>query len=42
MDQENIIHGPEIPEYLLNSKSNLSQLFIRLLSELGNKTAMVC
>ncbi|XP_060857878.1 uncharacterized protein LOC132935368 [Metopolophium dirhodum] len=41
MAQENIIHGSAIPDYLLNSKSNLSQLFTRLLNELGNKTAMV-
>lgn len=42
MAQENIIHGSAISDYLLDSKSNLSQHFIRLLGELGNKTAMVC
>jgi hypothetical protein len=42
MAQENIIHGSPIPDYLLNSKLNLSQHFIQLLNELGNKTAMVC
>ena len=42
MAQKNIIHGPAIPDYLLNSKSNLSQHFIQFLEELGNKTAMVC
>lgn len=41
MAQKNIIHGPAIPDYLLNSKSNLSQHFIQFLEELGNKTAMV-
>lgn len=42
MAQENIIHGSPIPDYLLNSKSNLTQHFIRLLIEFGNNTAMVC
>lgn len=42
MAKENIIHGSRIPDYLLNSKSNLSQYFIRLLMEFGNNTAMVC
>uniref|UniRef100_A0A2S2NIC6 Luciferin 4-monooxygenase n=1 Tax=Schizaphis graminum TaxID=13262 RepID=A0A2S2NIC6_SCHGA len=41
MAQENIIHGSPIPDYLLNSKLNLSQYFIQLLNELGNKTAMI-
>ncbi|CAH1733227.1 uncharacterized protein LOC114129932 [Aphis gossypii] len=41
MAKENIIHGSRIPDYLLNSKSNLSQYFIRLLMEFGNNTAMV-
>lgn len=40
--KDNIIHGPEIPKYILDSKSNLSQYFSRLLSENRNKTALVC
>lgn len=40
--EENIIHGMPIPKYILDSKSNLSQYFIRLLNDFGNKTAMVC
>lgn len=39
--KDNIIHGDELPDYLLNSKTNLSQFFIRLLGDHGNKTAMV-
>lgn len=40
--KENIIHGTPLPKYMLDSKSNLSQFFIRLLNDLGNRTAMVC
>jgi hypothetical protein len=40
--EENIVHSAPIPKYLLDSKSNLSQFFIRLLGEKGNVTAMVC
>lgn len=40
--KENIIRGMPIPKYILDSKSNLSQYFIRLLNDFGNKTAMVC
>lgn len=39
---ENIVHGMPIPKYILDSKSNLSQYFIRLLNDFGDKTAMVC
>lgn len=39
--EENIVHGATIPNYILNSQSNLSQFFTRLLSEHGNKTAIV-
>lgn len=42
LTEENIIYGPPIPKYILDSKSNLSQYFIRLLSELDDKTAIVC
>lgn len=41
-NEENILHSAPIPKYLLDSKSNLSQYFIRLLGEKGNATAMVC
>lgn len=40
--EENILNTSAIPKYLLDSKSNLSQYFIRLLGERGNATAMVC
>lgn len=39
--KENIICGNDIPKYILDSKCNLSQHFIRLLSEFGNRTAVV-
>lgn len=39
--EHNIIRGDDIPKYMLDSKCNLSQHFIRMLSEHGNKTAMV-
>lgn len=41
-EKENIVYGATIPNYMLNSQSNLSQFFTRLLSEYGSKTAMVC
>uniref|UniRef100_A0A2H8TDR8 Luciferin 4-monooxygenase n=1 Tax=Melanaphis sacchari TaxID=742174 RepID=A0A2H8TDR8_9HEMI len=41
MAQENVVHGPPIPNYLLNIKSNLSQYFIQLLGELRNNTAVI-
>lgn len=40
--KENILYGPAIPKYLLDSKSNLSQYFIRMLTEFGNNIAVVC
>lgn len=40
--KDNIIHGTDIPKYLLESKSNLSQYFIRMLGYLNKNTAMVC
>ncbi|VVC29735.1 AMP-binding, conserved site,AMP-binding enzyme, C-terminal domain,AMP-dependent synthetase/ligase [Cinara cedri] len=39
--EDNVLYGSAIPKYLLDSKSNLSQYFIRLLSELGNKIALI-
>ncbi|XP_050531474.1 luciferin 4-monooxygenase isoform X2 [Daktulosphaira vitifoliae] len=38
---EHILHGPVIPKHILDSKTNLSQYFIRTLSEHGDKVAMV-
>lgn len=40
--KDNIIHGADIPKYLLDSKSNLSQYFTRMLGDLNENTAMVC
>lgn len=39
--KENIIRGIDIPKYMLDDGSNLSQFFIPLLYKFGNKTAMV-
>jgi len=39
--KENIILGSDIPKIILDNENNLSEHFIRLLSELGNRTALV-
>lgn len=40
--KDNILRGPEIPKYILDSQSNLSQYLIRMLGDLGNNTSLVC
>ncbi|XP_050438535.1 uncharacterized protein LOC126844403 isoform X2 [Adelges cooleyi] len=41
VNKKNILYGPAIPKHILESKSNLSQYFIRLLGQHGNRIAMV-